>query len=50
MELPVEVYNEIIERGAIHHSDIFADIDHGKFFVIIGVDENYVAGFFYYNS
>lgn len=50
MELPVEVYNEIIERGAILHSDIFADIDHGKFFVIIGVDENYVAGFFFINS
>lgn len=50
MDLPVEVYNEIIERGTILHSDIFADIDYGKFFVIIGVDENYVAGFFFINS
>lgn len=29
---------------------MFENIDHGKFFVIIGVSDNYVAGFFFINS
>lgn len=50
MDLPLEITDNIIERGLILHSDIFADIDHGKFFVIIGVDKEFVAGFFFINS
>lgn len=50
MELPVNLIETIIERGQILHSDIFEDIDHAKFFVVIGVSEDKVAGFFYINS
>lgn len=50
MELPLELTENLIERGSILHSDIFADIDHGKFFVIIGVDKDFIAGFFFINS
>lgn len=39
-----------IDRGAILHSTIFEDIDHGKFFVIVGVSTDYIAGFFFINS
>lgn len=50
MELPAELTANLIGRGSILHSDIFADIDHGKFFAIIGVDKDFVAGFFFINS
>ncbi len=50
MELPIALTESLIERGAILHSDFFADIDHGKFFAIIGVDKDFVAGFFFINS
>lgn len=50
MELPVSLIETVVERGQILHSDIFEDIDHPKFFVVIGVSENKVAGFFYINS
>ncbi len=34
----------LIKRGVILHSTIFEYIDHGKFFVIIGEDEeNYIG-------
>ena len=47
MDLPISL---VIQRGCILHSTMFDDIDHGKFFVIIGEkDENYV-GFFFINS
>lgn len=37
----------LIKRGVILHSTIFEYIDHGKFFVIIGEDEdNYIGLFF----
>lgn len=40
----------ILQRGVILHSTIFEYIDHGKFFVIIGEDnENYI-GLFFINS
>lgn len=39
-----------IKRGAILHSTMFDDIDHGKFFVVIGVSESSIAGFFFINS
>lgn len=50
MDFPLELAENLIERGVILHSDIFPDIDHGKFFVVIGVDEDFVAGFFFINS
>jgi hypothetical protein len=39
-----------VERGQILYSNIFANIDHPKFFVVVGVTEDEVAGFFYINS
>lgn len=50
MELPANLINLVVDRGQILHSDMFAGIDHPKFFVIIGVSENEIAGFFYINS
>ena len=50
MELPSQLLEELVLRGQILHSDIFEDIDHAKFFVVIGVSEDSVAGFFYINS
>lgn len=50
MELPSSLVASQIERGSIFHSTIFEDIDHGKFFIIIGVSEDEVAGFFFINS
>lgn len=29
---------------------MFENIDHGKFFVIVGISQEYVAGFFFINS
>lgn len=39
-----------IKRGAILHSYMFRNIDHGKFFVVVGISEDKVAGFFFINS
>lgn len=39
-----------IKRGAILHSREFEDIDHGKFFVIVGEDKDDLYGFFFINS
>lgn len=50
MELPTSLHEHFIRRGAILHSDIFEDIDHGKFFAVIGVSKDVVAGFFFINS
>lgn len=50
MELPSELVKILVERGQILYSNIFANIDHPKFFVVIGVTEDEVAGFFYINS
>ena len=50
MELPSILIDSAIRRGQIFHSSIFDDIDHGKFFVVIGVSDDEVAGFFYINS
>lgn len=50
MDLPLKLLNQTIERGTILLSDSFSDIDHAKFFVIIGVFENQIAGFFFINS
>ena len=50
MELPSDILQVLVERGQILYSNIFTNIDHPKFFVIIGVTEDEVAGFFYINS
>ena len=50
MDFPTDFIENRICRGTILHSNMFEDIDHGKFFVIIGVTEEYVAGFFFINS
>lgn len=50
MQLPPKLVNDFIKRGSILHSTDFKDIDHGKFFVIIGVTDDYVAGLFFINS
>lgn len=39
-----------IKRGAILHSYMFQYIDHGKFFVVVGISEDKLAGFFFINS
>lgn len=46
MELPADLMNVFVERGQILHSDIFENIDHPKFFVIVGVTDDEVAGFY----
>ncbi len=50
MELPIQLLETSIERGSILHSSAFEDIDHGKFFVVMGIANGVVAGFFYINS
>lgn len=50
MEVPSSLIESQIDRGTILHSTMFENIDHGKFFVIIGVNEEYIAGFFFINS
>lgn len=50
MEIPNSLIESQIDRGTILHSTMFENIDHGKFFVIIGVNADYIAGFFFINS
>lgn len=50
MDLPQSLRNSIFERGAILHYAGFENIDHGKFFVILGVYDNKIAGFSFINS
>ena len=50
MDLPIELIQSGIERGSILLSDSFEDIDHAKFFAIIGVYKDIIAGFFFINS
>lgn len=50
IKLSNEFLSLSIKRGAILHSYMFHDIDHGKFFVVVGVSEDKVAGFFFINS
>lgn len=49
MELPVSLVEESIKRGDILLSE-FDGIDHRKFFVVMGVSEDRVCGFFFINS
>lgn len=50
MELPIQLLEQGIKRGSILLSDSFEDIDHAKFFAVIGVYQNILAGFFFINS
>lgn len=51
MDVPAKLIEGIgVSRGAILHSTMFRTIDHGKFFVVIGVSKDMVAGFFFINS
>lgn len=49
MEIPVSVIASNIQRGDILLSE-FDGIDHRKFFVVMGVSEDKVCGFFFINS
>lgn len=50
MELPIQLLKQGIQRGSILLSDSFDDIDHAKFFAIIGVFQDTIAGYFFINS
>lgn len=50
MELPQSLMTRIVERGVILHYTSFKDIDHGKFFVVLGVFDGRIAGFSFINS
>lgn len=50
MELPLQLLRQGITRGTILLSDCFEDIDHAKFFAVMGVYEDRVAGFFFISS
>ena len=49
MKLPTSLIEESIGRGDILLSE-FDGIDHRKFFVVMGVSEDKVCGFFFINS
>ncbi|MCH5345947.1 MAG: hypothetical protein J1E63_02490 [Muribaculaceae bacterium] len=50
MELPEKLLRLGIKRGSILLSNSFEDIDHAKFFAVIGVYQDMLAGFFFINS
>lgn len=50
MQLPDALLQRGIDRGTILLSDCFHDIDHAKFFAVMGVYQNCIAGFFFINS
>lgn len=50
MELPPILLQQGISRGSILLSDSFEDIDHAKYFAVMGVYEDRIAGFFFINS
>ena len=49
MEIPLSLVESTIGRGDILLSE-FDGIDHRKFFVVMGVSEDKVCGFFFINS
>ena len=49
MEIPVTAIADSIKRGDILLSE-FDGIDHRKFFVVMGVSEDKICGFFFINS
>ena len=50
MELPEHLISDQIKRGAIFFSNIFEEIGHPKYFIVVGVAENTIVGFFFINS
>ncbi|MBC8619392.1 hypothetical protein H8788_16750 [Parabacteroides faecis] len=50
MDFPISGIEKTIQRGTILLSSMFEEIDHCKYFVVIGVSEDSVAGFFFINS
>lgn len=50
MDLPEALLRRGIQRGSILLSDSFKDIDHARFFAVIGVYDDCLAGFFFINS
>ena len=50
MDLPIQLLQHGIRRGSILLSDCFEDIDHAKFFAIVGIYKDSIAGFFFVNS
>lgn len=50
MDLPLSLLQMGIRRGSILLSDSFEDIDHAKFFAVMGVWQDRIAGFFFINS
>ena len=50
MEIPTSLIEHSIRRGTIIHSYGFTDIDHGKFFVVVGISDDCLVGFFFINS
>lgn len=49
MEFP-QAADLLLCRGSIFHGDIFLDIDHGKYFAVVGEDGNNLIGAFFINS
>lgn len=49
MEIPSTIIANTIQRGDILLSE-FSGIDHRKFFVVMGISEDKVCGFFFINS
>lgn len=49
MDVPISVIEECVGRGDVLLSE-FDGIDHRKFFVVMGVSEDKVCGFFFINS
>lgn len=49
MDIPVTAITSSIGRGDVLLSE-FDGIDHQKFFVVMGVSENRICGFFFINS
>jgi hypothetical protein len=49
MEFP-QAADLLLCRGSIFHGDIFPDIDHGKYFAVVGEDGNNLIGAFFINS
>ncbi|MDR2358177.1 MAG: hypothetical protein LBD87_00055 [Prevotellaceae bacterium] len=47
---PAILSKALIRRGVLLHAEEFDHIDHGKFFVIIGENEQGFVGFFFINS
>ncbi len=51
MELPNSlIASAVLRRGSILHAAIFEEIDHGKFFVVIGITPTSVVGFLFINT